>query len=445
MVLAHQDTIFALSSGGLPAGVAVVRISGDEAFGVCHMMCGELPPPRLASLRSIRSRNGTVLDRGIVLAFPGPHSFTGEDCIEFHLHGGKAVVAAVLAELQLFDKCRLAEAGEFSRRAFESGKVDLVEIEGLADLLAAETEMQRRLAAEQSFGKLSAIYSSWRDRLLHARAMIEAELDFADEGDIPGSVSDRIWIEMDELGKEIAQRLAKERVGAIIRDGFKVVIAGPPNAGKSSLMNSLANREVAIVTEYAGTTRDILHCELDLGGFAVHLFDTAGIRDTDEAVEREGIRRAKLKIEEADLVLNLWDVSSPVEFDPEAFGPAGAPVIRIGTKSDLIGDSKPKQNLELCVSTLTGDGIDNLRAMILTHLHAMAGGLSLAIPSRLRQRQHISDVLVNIEAAVGNTDIGLEVRAEHLRRASDALGRISGKIDVESLLGKIFSDFCIGK
>ncbi|MHB0951605.1 MAG: tRNA uridine-5-carboxymethylaminomethyl(34) synthesis GTPase MnmE [Allorhizobium sp.] len=445
MVRSHQDTIFALSSGGLPAGVAVVRISGDEAFDICRKMCGELPPPRLASLRSIRSRNGAVLDRGIVLAFPGPHSFTGEDCIEFHLHGGKAVVAAVLGELQLFDGCRLAEAGEFSRRAFESGKVDLVEIEGLADLLAAETEMQRRLAAEQSFGKLSAIYSSWRERLLHARAMIEAELDFADEGDIPGSVSDRIWVEMEALGKEIGRHIAQERVGEIIRDGFKVVIVGPPNAGKSSLMNSLANREVAIVTEYAGTTRDILHCELDLGGFAVHLFDTAGIRDTDEAIEREGIRRAMLKIEEADLILYLSDASSPVGFDPEAFDSVSAPVIRVCTKSDLLGDSKPKQSLELCISTVTGDGLDDLRAIILTHLEAMAGGLSLAIPSRLRQREHISDVLVNIEAAVGNTDIGLEVRAEHLRRASDAIGRISGKIDVESLLGKIFSDFCIGK
>jgi len=445
MVSAHQDTIFALSSGGLPAGVAVIRISGDEAFGVCRKMCGVLPPPRLASLKSIRSRNGAVIDRGIVLAFPGPHSFTGEDCIEFHLHGGKAVVAAVLAELQVFDRCRLAEAGEFSRRAFESGKLDLVEIEGLADLLAAETEMQRRLAAEQSFGGLSAIYSSWRERLLHARAMIEAELDFSDEGDIPGSVSDRIWIDMEALANEIGQYIAQERVGAIIRDGFKVVIAGAPNAGKSSLMNALANREVAIVTEYAGTTRDILHCELDLGGFAVHLFDTAGIRNTDEAIEREGIRRAMLKMEEADLILHLSDTSSPTGVDPDLFDSRSAPVIRVGTKSDLSNDSKPKQNQDLCISTVTGDGVDDLRAMILTHVDTMAGGLSLAIPSRLRQRQHISDVLTNIEAAVGNTDIGLEVRAEHLRRASDALGRISGKIDVESLLGKIFSDFCIGK
>jgi len=275
--------------------------------------------------------------------------------------------------------------------------------------------------------------------------MIEAELDFADEGDIPGSVSDRIWVEMEELGKEIGRHLAQERVGEIIRDGFKVVIVGPPNAGKSSLMNSLANREVAIVTEYAGTTRDILHCELDLGGFAVHLFDTAGIRDTDEAIEQEGIRRAMLKIEEADLILYLSDASSPLVYDPQGFDSVSAPVIRVGTKSDLLSDSNPKRSQELCISTVTGDGVDDLRATVLTHLEAMAGGLSLAIPSRLRQREHISDVLVNIEAAVGNTDIGLEVRAEHLRRASDAIGRISGKIDVESLLGKIFSDFCIGK
>lgn len=444
MTADSDKTIFALSSGGLPSGVAVVRLSGPKAMSVVQSLAGELPKARFASFRTIRSRNGDVLDNGLVIVFPGPASFTGEDSAEIHLHGGKAVVAALLAELEAFEDCRIAEAGEFSRRAFENGKVDLVEIEGLADLLAAETEMQRRLAAEQSFGKLSVVYDGWRDRLLHARAMIEAELDFADEGDIPGSVSGRIWQDLEELSGEIGSRLQSEKAGEIIRDGFKVVIAGSPNAGKSSLLNALVDREVAIVTEYAGTTRDIVHCELDIEGFAIHLFDTAGIRETDEPIEREGIRRALTKMAEADLILYLKDVGVPASSTDLPF-PEDVPVIIVGTKIDAVNDSLPKQRYDLSISSTHKVGLDALREAILHRVKEMTNVISLAIPSRIRQRQHLRDVLANIDAAVKNTDIGLELRAEYLRRASDALGRITGKIDVESLLGKIFSDFCVGK
>lgn len=444
MIPDSNETIFALSSGALPAGLAVVRLSGPATFLVLNALIGTLPKPRFASLRSIRSRDGVLLDTGLVVIFPGPASFTGEDCAEIHLHGGKAVVAAVLSELENFDGCRIAEAGEFSRRAFENEKLDLVEIEGLADLLAAETEMQRRLAAEQSFGRLSAVYDGWRERLLHARAMVEAELDFADESDIPGSVSDRVWPDLSALVDEVRKQLEAERAGEIIRDGFKVVIAGSPNVGKSSLLNALVDREVAIVTEYAGTTRDVLHCELDIAGFAVHLFDTAGIRETDEPVEQEGIRRALGKIAEADLILHLKDASAASEVVD--FVPHGdVPVITVGTKIDAIRDSSPKQTYDLMVSSAQRVGLDDLRQAILRAVRERTDVISLAIPSRIRQRQHLRDVLTNVEEAVRSTDIGLELRAEYLRRASDSLGRITGKIDVETMLGKIFADFCVGK
>jgi tRNA modification GTPase len=247
-VTTHSDTIFALASGALPAGVAVLRISGPAAFTIVRSLVGDLPAPRVAALRTIRTPDGMFLDRGLVLVFQGPHSFTGEDCAELHLHGGRAVVTAVLTSLAGFNGARLAEAGEFSRRAFENGKMDLVEVEGLADLLAADTEMQRRLAAEQASGQLSSVYEGWREKLVFARSMLEAELDFSDEGDIPGSVSDRIWGEVARLKAAVDEALLNLRAGEILRDGFRVALAGKPNAGKSSLMNALAQREVAIVT-----------------------------------------------------------------------------------------------------------------------------------------------------------------------------------------------------
>ncbi|MFN7009807.1 MAG: tRNA uridine-5-carboxymethylaminomethyl(34) synthesis GTPase MnmE [Allorhizobium sp.] len=437
-----RETIFALSSGAVPSGVAVVRVSGPMAGRICEEMAGALPRPREAVLRSIRSRNGLMLDQGLVLWFPAPNSFTGEDCLELQLHGGRALVRAVLEELASFDDCRLAEAGEFSRRAFEFGKLDLVEIEGLSDLLAADTEMQRRLAVEQSSGHLSAIYEAWRAKLINARALIEAELDFSDEGDIPGAVSDRIWAEMSTFQGELESALANVKTGEIIRDGFKVVIAGRPNAGKSSLLNALAGRDVAIVTEYEGTTRDILHCELDIGGYAVHFYDTAGIRDTVEPVEREGIRRALDKMEEADLVLSLADATSDSDFVDVA---VRLPVLRAYTKADLLVDSDPKPIADVLLSSASGYGLTDLKSAILARVEETVGAFSLAIPSRLRHAQQLQTAIDEVRKAVEGSSLGLEMRAEHLRRASDALARITGRIDVEMLLGKIFSEFCVGK
>ncbi|UJW75463.1 tRNA uridine-5-carboxymethylaminomethyl(34) synthesis GTPase MnmE [Rhizobium sp. SL42] len=437
-----RDTIFALASGGLPAGVAVVRLSGPLACSVAAGMVGGLPEPRVAALRTIRDASGSMLDRGLVILFPGPNSFTGEDCVEMHLHGGPALVAAVLDSLAGFIGCRLAEAGEFSRRAFENGKMDLVEIEGLADLLSAETEMQRRLATEQSNGHLSSIYEGWRERLIFCRAMIEAELDFSDEGDIPGAVSDRVWREVETLVGELDQVLSQLKSGEIIRDGFKVVIAGRPNAGKSSLLNALVNRDVAIVTHYAGTTRDILHCELDLSGYKVHLYDTAGLRATDEPVEREGIRRALVSIQDADLVLHLVDLT----IDESIAEISNPHVLEVGTKSDLIRiDSDTVRSVDLMLSTATGNGLNELRSRILAELQKRVQVNSLAIPSRLRHAQLLSSARLHLIDALNQIAYPLEIRAESLRLGADDLARVTGRIDTETLLGKIFAEFCVGK
>lgn len=441
---AAKETIFALASGAPPAGVAVIRISGPLSLDATQRITAKpLPKPRYATLRSIVSPSGQLLDKALVLIFPAPHSFTGEDCAELHLHGGKAVVNAVLNELAGFDGLRLAEAGEFSRRSFENGKLDLVEIEGLADLLSAETEMQRRLAAEQSAGHLSSLYEGWRERLIFARAMIEAELDFSDEGDIPGSVSDRVWSEVAVLLAEIDTVIGSIKTGEIIRDGFRVVLAGPPNAGKSSLMNALARRDVAIVTEVAGTTRDVLHCELDLNGYKVHLYDTAGLRETDDRVEQEGIRRALTTIADADLILRLNAPGLASEVD---LANSTVPMIDVMTKLDLREAAELSEGADrVAVSVVDGRGVDRLRSMILDSVVERTRVGSLAIPSRLRHSQRLSAARASLSDCLERTELPLELRAEYLRHAAEELARITGRIDTETLLGKIFSEFCVGK
>jgi len=435
-----SDTIFALSSGGLPSGVAVVRLSGALAFETASALVGELSPPQRTSLRTIRTRNGLVLDRGLVIAFKAPNSFTGEDCVELQIHGGKALLSALLAEMATFEGCRLAEHGEFSRRALENGKLDLLEIEGLADLIAAETEMQRRLAIEQSSGGLSLIYRGWADRITRARALIEAELDFADEDDVPGSVSARVWIDMTAILEEIKRHLAGAHFGEIVRDGLKIVIAGPPNSGKSSLLNALASRDVAIVTDIAGTTRDVLQVDLNIDGFAVKLYDTAGIRDTEEVVETEGIRRALKAVADADIVLSLAENGLPAQ---EYYAGFSGPVIRVGTKYDLPTTVPCDYDLQL--SSKTGVGLATLRDRIVAELSNMNPGYSMALPSRLRHRELIGEAAKDLSSAVYSVDKGLDVRAEFLRLASQSLGRITGHVGVEDLLEIIFSEFCIGK
>ncbi|MBB4570397.1 tRNA uridine-5-carboxymethylaminomethyl(34) synthesis GTPase MnmE [Rhizobium leucaenae] len=435
-----NDTIFALSSGGLPAGVGVVRISGPEALVVTKALVGSLPECRQAALKTIRTRNGIIIDRGLVLVFPAPASFTGEDCAELHVHGGKAVVAALLKELSEFQGCRLAEHGEFSRRALENGKMDLVEVEGLADLIAAETEMQRRLAVEHTAGGLSNLYEGWADRLTRARALVEAELDFADEEDVPGSVSDLVWADMAKLQSELSAHLAGADFGEIVRDGLKVVIAGAPNAGKSSLMNALARREVAIVTDIAGTTRDVLHVDLNIEGYAVKLYDTAGLRDTDEVIEREGIKRALKTAAEADIILSLAEIGIAPQTD---FAEFTGKVFRVGTKADI--HPMDTGNYDLCISAATGAGLTDLHQLLVSDLQTRSAALSLALPSRLRHRTLLMDSLQTLSQAVNSNSAGLDIRAEFLRQAAHSLGRITGKVDVEDLLDVIFSEFCIGK
>ncbi|NSY19128.1 tRNA uridine-5-carboxymethylaminomethyl(34) synthesis GTPase MnmE [Neorhizobium sp. AL 9.2.2] len=431
----NPDTIFALSSGALPAGLAVIRLSGNQAFTAAETLAGRLATDRKASLRTIRGRNGAIIDQGLVVGFPGPNSFTGEDCVELHVHGSRAVVAALVLELEQIDGLRLAEAGEFSRRAFENGKLDLVEIEGLADLISAETEMQRRLAVEQSLGGQSALYIDWAERLTRSRALIEAELDFADEDDVPGSVSERVWSEVGQIYLELLQHLETAKSGEIIRDGYKIVIAGPPNAGKSSLLNALANRDVAIVTERAGTTRDILHVDLDMSGYLVRFFDTAGLRESDDIVEVEGIRRARVAIEQADMILALNEIDSPALQNHEF---SQTNVLTVGTKLDA---HAPSDDFDLCISTKTGDGLELLRETILRKITALWTG-SL-VPNRARQVDALKDASNFIAEALNGTE--LDLRAESLRAAASALGRITGRVDVEQLLDVIFSQFCIGK
>lgn len=438
-----EDTIYALSSGSLPAGVAVIRISGRRAPEIVDALSGPLPAPRQASLRWIRDRNNQPIDQGLVLYFPGPASFTGEDCVEFQMHGGRASVAALLATLASFDHVRLAEAGEFSRRAFDNGKMDLVEAEGLADLIAAETEMQRRLAMEQSNGHLSALYQSWMTRLTRCRALIEAELDFPEEDDIPGSVSDAVWKTVAEIAGEIDKHLGKHKAAEIVRDGFKVVIAGRPNAGKSSLLNTLAKREVAIVTEIEGTTRDLISIDLDMGGYLVRLTDTAGMRDTQDRVEQEGVRRAIRSMQEADLVLVLKDVADAQSY-PEI--DSAARLLKIVTKVDTRPDLQAvTYGAEISISAQTGAGIDSLTKRIFEILADATNYAGEATAVRARQVDLLRETLKQLKICTDDVERSIELRAEDLRKCAHLLGKITGFVDVEDLLDVIFSEFCIGK
>jgi tRNA modification GTPase len=436
------DTIFALSSGSLPSGVALVRVSGPHVRAVLETMTGGVPEPRQARLRAIRSVEGELLDRGLVIYFPGARSFVGEDTAELHLHGGKAVVAAVLRALGRITGLRSAEPGEFTRRAFLNGKVDLLEAEALADLVKAETEFQRRLAQDNAGGAQAALYLGWRQRLIRARAMIEAAVDFSDEEDVPPDVATGIWADLHDLSADIDRHISGFQKAEIIRDGLDVVIVGPPNAGKSSLLNRLAQRDVAIVTEEPGTTRDLLEVALDLDERKVRLTDTAGIRTPEGRVEAIGIERAMRRAEQADLVLRLQPADDVT--GAQSHPPLGVPVLDVISKADLDGEGLgPAGGLR--VSVLTGEGIDGLIGFLGSAAREATDTSGRVLPTRLRHIELLGEARGWLGKAVAGGSRPIELRAEELRLAAHALGRISGAVDVEDLLDVIFAEFCIGK
>jgi len=438
--MSRKDTICAQASGAGRAAIAVIRISGPATGEILRALCG-LPAARHASLRTIRDpRTETLLDRGLVLWFPAPASFTGEDMAELHVHGGRAVVANVLDAALSIDDVRLAEPGEFAARAFENGKIDLTEVEGLADLINAETDAQARQALAQAGGSLRRLYESWRGKLLRAQALAEAGLDFADEADVAANVTTNVGAIVAELILQISNHLADRR-GERLRDGFRVVIVGAPNAGKSSLLNALARRDVAIVSEEAGTTRDIIEVHLDLDGLPVILTDTAGLREAGGKVEVEGIRRALARVEAANLVVWLIDAKKPVSAPPEPLARGRVPFLAVRNKIDLASVGAAEG---ISLSAKTGEGIDTLVAELKARAReALVAGAESPAVTRARHRAELEGALAALERS--RTAGPPELKAEELRIAARHLGRLTGNIDVEEVLGAIFSEFCIGK
>ena len=436
-----SDTIVALASGAVPAAIAVIRISGPETRRVLEAFCGGVPDPRHASLRDIGPPRLPAIDRGLAIWFPGPASFTGEDMAELHTHGSRAVVSAVIEAVLSLPGTRLAEPGEFARRAFENGKLDLTQVEGLADLISAETEAQRRQALAQAEGSLRTLYEGWRIELLGAQALVEAGLDFADEGDVAADIAVKADAVVAPLLVSISHHLADRR-GERLRGGVHIVIAGPPNVGKSSLLNALAKRDVAIVSEEAGTTRDVLEVHLDLGGLPVTLTDTAGLREAESKVEAEGVRRALARTEQADVVLWLVDATAPIWELPAALETRTA--IRVLNKIDLERGFTPHRDC-LQISARTGQGLDRLvEALEEQAAHVAETGLASPLMTRARHRAELEGARVALQR-FGQPTLSPELKAEELRIAARHLGRLTGRIDVEEVLGAIFGEFCIGK
>lgn len=423
-----MDTIFALSSGAPPAGIAVVRVSGTQAAAALQSLTGDLPGPRRAVTRVLRDADGGELDRALVLWLPGPGTTTGEDLAEFHLHGGRAVVAAVEGALEGLPGLRKALPGEFTRRAFAHGKIDFAEAEGLADLLAAETDLQRRAAMATAGGALSRMVESWRDRVLGLSAAVEAVLDFGDDDDV-GGLDHAFWSGIAGLRSDLADWLARPRA-ELLREGYRVVLAGPPNAGKSSLFNALTESEAAITAPTEGTTRDVLERSVALGGVPFTFVDTAGLRQqTPDAIEAIGIARAEAELARADLV--LW-------LGPEGQGPDGA--WEVLAKSDR--DAFTKQAPRYRVSAMTGEGVDQLRRGLIDHAR---GAMPRPGEVALNARQHA--LLSDASRALCSLNAGedLLLTAEKLRLARVAFDRLTGRASTEDMLDALFGRFCIGK
>jgi tRNA modification GTPase len=461
--MTDRSTIFALSSGRPPAAIAVIRISGPQAPHALERLTGRLPQPREAALVRVREpASGEVIDEALALWFPAPASETGEDIAELQLHGGHAVVAGVLKALGAMAGCRMAEPGEFTRRAFENCKLDLTAVEGLGDLIAAETAAQRRQAFRQLKGLIGNRAEAWRQRLIEASALVEARIDFSDEADVPEDLITPAANVVRHLRDEIAAALADNGRGERLRDGLVVAIAGPPNAGKSTLLNRLARRDAAIVSPFAGTTRDVIEVHLDLDGYPATVLDTAGIRESAEPVEQEGVRRARARAAEADLVLWVTDASVAGRAGtPLAQLKIAAPQWLIRNKIDLLAGEGKRADLESCrglqksefqfafsVSAERGEGLDALFGAVASFARDYFAAGEMALVTRARHRDLFEQTVAALSRALAEAAAPAareELIAEELRHAASALGRLTGRIDVEDVLDKIFREFCIGK
>ncbi|HXP98272.1 MAG TPA: tRNA uridine-5-carboxymethylaminomethyl(34) synthesis GTPase MnmE [Telmatospirillum sp.] len=440
-----DKTIFALASGPGRAGISVYRLSGPEAGRALQALTGaSLPEARRATRGRLRDETGALLDDGLVLWFPGPHSFTGEDVVELHLHGGRAVATAITEALVALGLVP-AEPGEFSRRAFLAGKFDLTQAEAIADLVDAETAAQRRQALRQWDGGLTKLYDDWRLRLLRSQAHLEAEIDFADE-DLPGELGEQARRALADLADEILRHLADGRRGERLRAGLSVAILGAPNVGKSSLLNRIAGRDAAIVSSLAGTTRDIIEVHLDLAGYPVTLADTAGLREAAEAIEEEGVRRARAKADSADLRLVVFDAEVLPVIDPHSLALVNDDTLVVINKCDRVGRAIPERiggQAPLMISAQSGVGLDGLLAALEQQARVMLEGSGAPAISRARHRRALEET----EAALRRALLApySELAAEDVRLAARCLGRITGRIDVEEMLDVIFREFCIGK
>ena len=436
------DTIYALATGSLPSAIALVRISGGAVSSILsQMITGEVIPRRLV-LKSIRDpETSEMIDQGMVAWFPGPHSYSGEDYLEFHIHGGPAVVRALIGALNKISSVRIAEPGEFSLRAFLNGKMDLSSLEGLSDLISAETEEQRKQALTIAGGSLAHHIDIWRKSLVEALSILEAELDFSDERDVESQDNTVIYNILNRMKSDFESALKDSRRGEIIRNGVSIALIGAPNVGKSTLLNRLAQRDVAIVTDLPGTTRDLIEVSLDINGYKANLIDTAGLRETTDQIEIEGIKRTKSLLKQIDIVLELSDLGQYGLTDTSQ----DIEYIRVLTKLDH--NHPPAQGYDIALSAHTGEGIESLLQLLSSKISGIVHKGEPALITRERHHRLIEDALACINNALNMLEMSVssELVAEELRLAANSLSRIIGRIDVEDVLGEIFSRFCIGK
>jgi len=442
-------TIYALSSGPGISGVAVVRVSGKDTAEVVKKLTGEeLPSPRVATLKKFNKIDtNELIDEGVIIWFPGPNSYTGEDLAEFHVHGSRAVVSALHSSISKIKNCRLAEPGEFTKIAFQNGKINLLKAESIADLVSSETEIQRKQAIKIMSGKSSDQFNSWREKLLKILSHIEAKIDFPDE-DLPKDILSEIQKTSDQISSEIKKILDDQKVGERIREGFKIAIVGPINAGKSSLLNYLSKRDVAIVSEIAGTTRDVIETHLNLDGYPVVVSDTAGIRDSKNEIEKKGIKLALNRAEDADLKLVIIDAKN-VDFTGVLKDLVDENAILVVNKSDLLNgklNDKLKKHDHILISIKNNSNLDKLILKIKSKLENKFLSHGDILITRERHRQHLEQCINHLQNFKNkNGSEEFDKAAEDLRLATRHLGMIVGKVDVEEILGSIFNDFCIGK